>query len=63
MVRGKGWKYCTYPDGEEFLYHIAQDPGEMSNLSADPAFKEQKDALRHELEAWLQRTAYPMAKS
>ena len=63
MVRGKGWKHITYPEGEEFLYHLAQDPGETQNLATDPAFQEQKDALRHELEAWLQKTAYPKTKS
>jgi arylsulfatase A-like enzyme len=59
MVRGKGWKYIAYPEGEEFLYHLAQDPGETENLAIDPAYKGQKDALRHELETWLQKTGYP----
>jgi arylsulfatase A-like enzyme len=59
MVRGKGWKYVTYPEGEEFLYHLAQDPGETENLATHPAYGEQKDALRHELEAWRRKTGYP----
>ena len=59
MVRGKGWKYITYPEGDKYFYHLAQDPGETKNLASDPAFKEQRDALHHELQAWLQKTAYP----
>jgi len=61
MVRGKGWKYVTYVEGEEYLYHLAQDPAETENLATNPAYKGQKDTLRHELETWLQKTGYPKA--
>ena len=59
MVRGQGWKYVTYPDGEEFFYHLAQDPGETQNLATQAAYQERKDLLRQELDAWLKQTAYP----
>ncbi len=60
MVRGKGWKYITYPEGDDYLYHLEQDPGETENLANVPAFRDQKDALRHELDAWLRTTNYPL---
>ena len=61
MIRGKGWKYIKYPDGEEFLYHLAEDPGETKNLAAQPSYSDQKNVLRRELEAWLVKTRYPQA--
>jgi len=59
MVRGGGWKYLRYADGEEFLYHLTEDPGETRNLVAQPAFRNKKAALSQELEAWLDKTGYP----
>ena len=35
MIRGQGWKYIRYRNGEEFLYHLAKDPGETRNLVSD----------------------------
>jgi arylsulfatase A-like enzyme len=61
MVRGKGWKYVTYPEGQDYLYHLGTDSEEKNNLANEPAFREQKDALRHELDAWLRRTDYRLA--
>jgi arylsulfatase A-like enzyme len=61
MVRGQGWKYVRYADGEEFLYHLGEDPGEAKNLATQPAYAEQKKVLRRELEAWLVKTGYPQA--
>jgi arylsulfatase A-like enzyme len=61
MVRGEGWKYIRYPDGEEFLYHLAEDPGETKNLATQPSYYDQKNVLRRELEAWLVKTGYPQA--
>ena len=58
MVRGKGWKYATYPDGEEFLYHLASDPGETKNLARDAAYKEQRNTLQRELQAWFKQTDF-----
>jgi len=58
MVRGRGWKYVTYPEGEEFLYHLAQDPGEAQNLAGHAAYQEQKATLRRELDTWLKNTAF-----
>jgi arylsulfatase A-like enzyme len=49
MIRGQEWKYCRYEDGDEFLYHLAEDPGETQNLARDPHYDEIKAALNSEL--------------
>ena len=59
MVRGGGWKYFVYADGSEFMYDLAADPGEITNLAADPGLGEQKGRLRAELDAWLAETGWP----
>jgi arylsulfatase A-like enzyme len=61
MIRGQGWKYIRYPDGEEFLYDLAKDPGETNNVNAHPSYLDQKSILGHELEVWLEKTGYPQA--
>lgn len=58
MVRGQGWKYWRHPNGEEYLYHLAADPGETRNLAADKACQTRKNELIAALEAWLNRTGY-----
>ena len=60
MVRGQGWKYIRYADGEEFLYDLRKDPGETSNLAASRGHQSEKSHLRRELQAWLARTGYPL---
>ena len=62
MVRGRGWKYVLYPDGEEFLYNLTDDPGETINLAANPDFTDRKSEMNRELESWLLRTDYPSEK-
>ena len=42
MVRGQGWKYWRHPDGDEYLYHLADDPGETRNLAREEAHRERK---------------------
>jgi len=60
MIRGGGWKYVRYPDGEEFLYHLEKDPGETANLAGRRQHESRKKDLRRELDAWLARTGYPL---
>jgi arylsulfatase A-like enzyme len=50
MIRGHGWKYCRYTDGDEYLYHLADDPGETKNLAHDPDNRGILATLRRELE-------------
>ncbi|MEM0970254.1 MAG: sulfatase [Verrucomicrobiota bacterium] len=38
-IRGERWKYHTWPDGEEELYDLASDPGEITNLANHPEAK------------------------
>ena len=32
------WRYTRYGNGEEELYHVSEDPGEHTNLAANPEF-------------------------
>ena len=59
MVRGQGTKYFRYPNGEEFLFDLAADPGETVNLATEPAWTERKSGLKQALEEWLTRTGWP----
>jgi arylsulfatase A-like enzyme len=59
MIRGQGWKYIRYSQGDEYLYHLAIDPGETRNLSRDPKYASQRKRLSSELQAWLRRTGWP----
>jgi arylsulfatase A-like enzyme len=57
MVRGGGWKYCAYPDGAEFLYHVARDPGETRNLAAERQHSARKEELQRVVRRWRENTA------
>jgi len=59
MIRGQGWKYIRYHQGDEYLYNLADDPGETKNLAADPARRSVRDELGGEMQAWLERTGWP----
>jgi arylsulfatase A-like enzyme len=61
MVRGQGWKYIRYANNkpEEFLYNLADDPGETRNLIGDSQYDGQRKRLARELDAWLARTGWP----
>jgi arylsulfatase A-like enzyme len=58
MIRGAGWKYAIYANGDEFLYNLSKDPGEMRNLAADRTTNATKQQLRTKLAAWLTETDY-----
>jgi len=58
MVRGQGWKYCSYPDGGEHLYCLADDPGETKNLAAEIAAEGRKHQMRDALKDCLPRTGW-----
>jgi len=58
MVRGRGWKYVTYGNGEQFLYDLASDPGEVNNLAGDPSCQDRRAELRGELDTWLAATGW-----
>ncbi|MDO8543645.1 MAG: sulfatase-like hydrolase/transferase [Opitutaceae bacterium] len=52
MVRGEQYKYCVYAYGErrESLVDLQKDPGEMTDLAAEPAYRavllEHRERLR-----------------
>ena len=60
MVRGQGWKYARYGGGAEFLYNLAEDPGETANLAADKGYTDRKSELQTEMDRWLTETGFPM---
>ncbi len=41
-----GWRYIHYANGDEELYHVADDPYEWANLAADPGHREKLAELR-----------------
>ncbi len=46
MIRTARWKYFFYTGGEEFLYDLAADPGEETNLAARPEHRALADDLK-----------------
>ena len=60
MIREREWKYIhRYPFGPHELYHLAEDPGETTNLVEAPEHRETRERLRAELEAWFVRYVDP----
>lgn len=53
MIKKGGWKYCYYVGDCEELYHLHEDPLELTNLATNPAFNEMKQGLRNRLTDWL----------
>jgi N-acetylglucosamine-6-sulfatase len=45
-ARTEAYKYVRYITGEEELYDLARDPGELENRATDPAYAEAKATLR-----------------
>jgi arylsulfatase A-like enzyme len=45
-VRTRDWRYIRYADGAEELYHLPDDPDELTNLAADPAHAAKLAELR-----------------
>lgn len=57
-IRGNGWKYVSYDDGQELLYDLDADPGEKSNLSGDSNYDTIRTELASYLQARLKETGY-----
>jgi N-sulfoglucosamine sulfohydrolase len=43
----------------EELYDFEKDPDALKNLAGDPAHRETLEAMRRDLEAWMERTGDP----
>lgn len=63
MVRGAGWKFISYANGEEYLYHLETDPGEMVNEAGNPACTPRKQQMISALQSWQQETGWPVLVS
>ncbi len=61
MVRGEDWKYCVYPGGGEYLYHLRRDPGECENLAAERQSAGRKQEMLSALRGWLKETGFVSA--
>ncbi|UCG59586.1 MAG: sulfatase-like hydrolase/transferase [Phycisphaerales bacterium] len=59
MIRGNGWKFIRYRDGQEYLYNLRQDPTETTNLVDDPKCRSRREELAAEINEWLRRTGWP----
>jgi choline-sulfatase len=54
MIRTPRWKYFFYTDGEEYLYDLQADPGEVHNRVKDPQFRSLVDELKLKASAgWI----------
>lgn len=60
MVRDGDWKYAWYAGGQQWLFNLADDPGEIRNLIDDPAEGKTLERLRDLLRGEMQRTHDPM---
>lgn len=56
MVRDHRWKYIWNATAEDELYDLANDPGELTNLTADPAYAAEGRRLRQRILAWMEQT-------
>ena len=51
------YKYAVYLDsGEEELYDLRDDPGEMTNLAAGAGHRDVAAAMRERLDDWRRRS-------
>jgi arylsulfatase A-like enzyme len=60
MVRDRRYKYVWNASAEDELYDLALDPGELHNLSADGAYHEELERLRHRLVTWMEEIDDPL---
>jgi len=54
------WKYVWNPTDRDEFYHLADDPGELRNLAADPAYATELAQWRQRLLGWMEETCDPL---
>ena len=59
LVRSERYSYGIYSNGEEQLYDIIDDPGEMKNLAGQEAYRETVDLHKKMLLTWMEETDDP----
>jgi arylsulfatase A-like enzyme len=52
MIRQGRYKYCYSVDDLDELFDLHDDPSEMKNLAAIPAFRQKRDELKQQLFTW-----------
>ncbi len=60
MVRTPRWKYVWNATAEDELYDLAADPGEITNLAAEPSHAAPLADLRRTLATWMAATKDPL---
>jgi arylsulfatase A-like enzyme len=55
MVRDRHWKYIWNATGEDELYNVESDPGEIVNRATDPGCRDELTRLRLRLVAWMEQ--------
>ncbi|QXD24008.1 sulfatase-like hydrolase/transferase [Opitutia bacterium ISCC 51] len=53
-IRTNEWKYNLYTDWGEELYHLEEDPNEVSNLADNNSYSDIKSELREKLDEWME---------
>ncbi len=56
MVRGQGWKFMRYRNGDEYMYNLVDDPGETKNVAGDAKYKKKRLEMVEALNGWFERT-------
>ncbi|MHC4884556.1 MAG: sulfatase family protein [Planctomycetota bacterium] len=57
MIRKGPWKFVTDPEFEfDQLFHLEDDPEELTNLALDPGQRERCEELRREILHWMINT-------
>ncbi|UCD28822.1 MAG: DUF4976 domain-containing protein, partial [Planctomycetota bacterium] len=62
LVRTHDAKYIFSPAEIDELYDLQNDPHELSNLAADPAYAELLDGMQQIMRQWLARMNDPVLK-
>jgi arylsulfatase A-like enzyme len=61
MIRSQHWKLIEYPAAQQTqLFHLAEDPDELTNLADDPRHAAVREQLRRELRAWQRQVGDPL---
>jgi arylsulfatase A-like enzyme len=55
VTRGDRWKYVHFANLPPLLFDLARDPGELTNLAADPTHEAQLLAGAQDLLSWRMR--------
>jgi arylsulfatase A-like enzyme len=56
MIRTDNWKYIEYPDADRRqLFHLAEDPDELNDLSTSSEHQPVRDRLRRQMVDWFQQ--------